>query len=262
MEKSVDTDFSKNSRRQTMKIFAHRGFSGEYPENTMLAFKEAEKTGCDGIELDVQLTKDLVPVIIHDEKIDRTSSGKGRVCDYTFDELRSFSFGYSDKFGGQFFEAEIPCLEEYLKWMAEEACQIITNIELKNSVYYYGGMERMVVEMVRKYGLLDRVILSSFNNASVLKCKEIEPSVKTGFLTEAPIGNPGVYTKEFGVDYYHPDLSTLTEEHVKNCSENGIGVNVWTVNEREDFLKMKKWGISRVFTNYPDRGREIISEMR
>lgn len=241
-----------------MKIFAHRGFSGEYPENTMLAFKKAAETGCEGIELDVQLTKDLVPVIIHDERIDRISSGRGRVCDYTFDELRSFSFGYPDKFGDKFSDEKIPCLEEYLEWLAEEASQIITNIELKNSVYYYGGMEQMVIDMVRKYNLLERVIISSFNNASVLKCKEMEASLKTGFLLEGAIGNPGVYTREFGVDYYHPSMEFLTEEHVKNCSENGIGVNVWTVNEKDEFLKMKKWGVSLVFTNYPDRGKKAV----
>jgi glycerophosphoryl diester phosphodiesterase len=74
-----------------MKVMAHRGYSGKYPENTMLAFEEAAKTGADGIELDVQLTKDGQVVVIHDERIDRTTDGSGWVKDYTYEELKKFN---------------------------------------------------------------------------------------------------------------------------------------------------------------------------
>ena len=80
-----------------MKVFGHRGFSGEYPENTMLAFQKAVEAGCEGIELDVQLTKDLVPVIMHDEKVDRTTDGSGYIYDLTYDELCKLDCSYPDK---------------------------------------------------------------------------------------------------------------------------------------------------------------------
>ena len=85
-----------------MYIFAHRGFSGEYPENTMLAFDKAVEAGADGIETDVQLTKDLVPVIMHDEMLDRTTDGHGFVGDYTYDELSKLNDSYTAKFGDKF----------------------------------------------------------------------------------------------------------------------------------------------------------------
>ena len=119
-----------------MKVFAHRGCSGTRPENTFVSFKQAATTGCYGIELDVQLTKDGKMVILHDEKIDRTSDGTGFVRDYTYEELLKFDF--SAEFVGQFGRNTIPLMEEYLDWVS--GTDLVTNIELKNSVCYYEGM--------------------------------------------------------------------------------------------------------------------------
>ena len=94
-----------------IKVYAHRGYSGRFPENTMLAFQEAAKTGCDGIELDVQLTKDGQLVVIHDETIDRTTDGSGYVRDYTLEELRRFNA--AAKWDGRFGFQPIPTFEEY-----------------------------------------------------------------------------------------------------------------------------------------------------
>lgn len=240
-----------------MKVFAHRGFSGEYPENTMLAFKKAVAAGCDGIELDVQLTKDLVPVIMHDEKVDRTSDGTGCICDMTYEELSKLDCSYPSKFEGKYGPQKIPLLEEYLEWMAKEAVDIVTNIELKNSVYYYEGLENKVMALVCQYGLEERIILSSFNNASIMKCKLMNAKIAGGFLVERAVENAGAYVRECNAEYYHPNLEYLKEEHVKRCSENGIGVNVWTVNEEEDMRTMKKWGVHSIITNYPNKGRRI-----
>lgn len=240
-----------------MNVYAHRGFSGEYPENTMLAFRKAVEAGCDGIELDVQLSKDGIPVIMHDEKVDRTSDGTGAICNLTYDELTKFNCSYPKKFGNQFGFEKIPSLEEYLSWMAQEAVSIVTNIELKNSIYYYSGMEEQVIALIRKYHLEDRMILSSFNHASILLCKQKEPRISCGFLAERSLDPAGVYARACGVEYYHPGLECLTEEQVRNCSQNGICVNVWTVNEKEEIARMKAWGVHAVITNFPDRGREV-----
>ena len=175
-----------------MKVFGHRGFSGEYPENTMLAFQKAVEAGCEGIELDVQLTKDLVPVIMHDEKVDRTTDGSGYIYDLTYDELCKLDCSYPDKFAGKFGRLQIPTLREYLEWMAEEE-DLITNIELKNSVYYYGGMEEKVIDMICEYGLEDRIILSSFNNASIVLCRQSDETIAGGFLVDKYVDNAGVY---------------------------------------------------------------------
>lgn len=242
----------KDGNKQ-MQIIAHRGFCGEYPENTMLAYEMAKEAGCDGIELDVQLTKDQVMVLIHDESIDRTSNGKGFVKDYTYEELLRFDF--SAGFMGRYGVNKIPTMNEYLDWV--QGINVFTNIELKNSVCYYADLEDMVIEAVRQRKLENRVLLSSFNNVSILKCKRLMPEVKTAFLTETPIWNAGRYVSENQVDCFHPDLTWLTREEVNNCKEYGVKVNVWTVNTKEDMQKMKVFGVDGIFTNYPNKFQDL-----
>ena len=195
-------------------------------------------------------------MIMHDEKVDRTTDGSGYIYDLTYDELCKLDCSYPDKFAGKFGRLQIPTLREYLEWMAEEE-DLITNIELKNSVYYYGGMEEKVIDMICEYGLEDRIILSSFNNASIVLCRQSDETIAGGFLVDKYVDNAGVYARTCDVQYYHPNLEYLKEEHVRSCSQNGIGVNVWTVNEEEDMRRMKKWGVNSIITNYPDRGRAV-----
>lgn len=133
-----------------MKIWAHRGCSQMYPENTLLAFEKAAAiNGLEGIELDIQLTKDGELVVIHDERVDRTTEGTGFVRDYTLAELKRLHV-YADMNPGQ----RIPTMRETLD-LLEPAMRkgLRLNIELKNSVYSYEGMEEKIVEMIGRYGL-------------------------------------------------------------------------------------------------------------
>lgn len=231
-----------------MKVFAHRGFSGRYPENTMLAFRKAYEAGADGIELDVQLTKDGVVVVIHDELLDRTTDGTGFVRDYTCEELKRFN---ASKIHGETspFEA-IPTFEEYCSWVKDTP--IITNIELKTGVYYYENIEEKTLELVKKYHLEDRVIFSSFNHLSVLKMKELAPELPCGALTEnGGIGNAGFYCQRFGLEYYHPDYHDMDDASVQECRDRGIGLNIWTVNDLEGLETLYRWGAHGIITNYP-----------
>ena len=113
-----------------VKIYAHRGYSGFYPENTMLAFQKAWEAGSDGIELDVQLTKDGELVVIHDETLDRTTDHTGRVCDYTLEELKTCNAAAKSSYANTFMT--IPTFEEYCAWAA--TTNLVTNIEIKSSV--------------------------------------------------------------------------------------------------------------------------------
>ena len=231
-----------------MKVYAHRGYSGKYPENTMLAFQEAAKTGCDGIELDVQLTKDGKVVVIHDEAVDRTTDGSGKVKDFTYQELARLNAAklYEGKYGF----CGIPLFEDYCKWAAGQ--ELVTNIELKTGVYYYEGLEEKTLELVRRYGLEEKVFYSSFNHLSLLKVKELAPQAVCGALLEhAGIGNAGYYCRRFGLQAYHPGYKGLTEETVRGCRENGIQVNVWTINDMGVLEQLEEWGCDGVITNYP-----------
>lgn len=236
------------------KIFAHRGFSGKYPENTMLAFQKAVEIGVDGIELDVHLTKDNEIVIIHDEDIKRTCDGEGLVKDMTLEELRRFDA--SATFRGVYGFCGIPTLREYFELVKDTP--IITNIELKTGVYEYPTIEKRVIDMVREFGLSDKIIFSSFNHFTVKRCEEIAPEIKRGFLTGDWIYDFGKYTAERNVQCCHPWHVSLSEEVIREMHEAGCEINTWTVNEYTDIEKLSKWGVDSLIGNFPDRMIEVL----
>lgn len=236
------------------KIFAHRGFSGKYPENTMLAFEKAVEIGVDGIELDVHLTKDNEIVIIHDEDIKRTCDGEGLVKDMTLEELRKFDA--SATFRGVYGFCGIPTLREYFELVKDTP--VITNIELKTGVYEYPTIEKRVIDMVREFGLSDKIIFSSFNHFTVKRCEEIAPEIKRGFLTGDWIYDFGKYTAERNVQCCHPWHVSLSEEVIREMHEAGCEINTWTVNEYADIEKLSNWGVDSLIGNFPDRMIEVL----
>lgn len=239
-----------------IKNFAHRGFSGKYPENTLLAFKKAIEFHADGIELDVQLTEDDEIVIIHDESIDRTTNGKGLVKDYTYEELKKFdaSYIYTGKFGFN----KIPTLKEYFTLIKNT--NIITNIELKTSIFQYNGIEEKVYNLIKEFNFEDRVIISSFNHYSILKMKTLAPHIKCGFLTESWIINPGQYLKDNHIECYHPHFAILTHDMVKHLKKFDIEINTWTVNKEEDIRDLISKKVDILIGNFPDLINHILNE--
>ena len=240
-----------------MKNFAHRGFSGKYPENTILAFQKAIEVGIDGIELDVQLTSDGEVVIIHDEKVDRTTNGEGLVVSYTLEELKKLdaSYIYTGKMGFN----PIPTLREYFELVKDEP--LVTNIELKTGINEYPGLEEKVYALIKEYHLEDRIIISSFNHYSVLRMKEIAPELVYGFLSDTWIYNPGAYTKNYGVTCYHPAFVQLKQEIVDEIKASNIIINTWTVNTEEQIRDMYAKGIDTVIGNYPDLTARVLKEL-
>lgn len=240
------------------KIVAHRGFSYSYPENTMLAFAKAVEAGCDGIELDVQLTRDNEIVVIHDEKIDRTTNGTGLVRDYTLEELRRFDAHGKFK-PGEFETQAIPTLREYFTFMKDK--KQFTNIELKNSVFRFEGMEKKVVDMVLEFGLEDRIQFSSFNHYSMKLCKELIPSIPVGLLTSSWIVNPGAYGKSVGADFINAIYSSFLPETFAEITAAGLGCNAWTVDDPNHMKGFMEMGISSVITNRVDLALEIAQQV-
>jgi glycerophosphoryl diester phosphodiesterase len=234
--------------------FAHRGFSGKYPENTMLAFEKAIEVGCEGIEFDVHFSKDGKLVIVHDETIDRTSNQNGFVKDLTYEELCQADFSY--KFQKEYGFQRIPTLEEYLELVKDK--DIITNIELKTCIFEYPGIEQVVYDLIRKYDLRDKMIISSFNHYSVMRMKEIDPDIKCGLLTESWLIKAGEYVKNCGVECFHPIGTMLNPETVKEVRDNGIEINTWTVNKPEEVDYMINLGVDGIIGNNPDvTGRRL-----
>lgn len=237
------------------KIFAHRGYSGKYPENTMIAFKKALECGVDGIELDIQLTKDGEVVIIHDETIDRTTTGKGFVIDYTYEELEKFDASF--KFKDLGFN-KIPTLREYFQLVKDY--DIVTNVELKIGINEYLGIEEKVWELIKEYNLEEKVIISSFNHFSVMRMKKIAPQLKYGFLSEDWIIDAGKYTHSHGVQCYHPRFNNLVPNVIKELKKYNLEINTWTVNLEEDMRYLYSNNIDVIITNYPELAQEIKKE--
>ena len=130
--------------------------------------------------------------------------------------------------------------------------KLITNIELKTSIICYPEIEEKTAEMVRAFGLEDRVIFSSFNHLSALRMKELLPQCPVGALVENnDLQFAGYYCHKYGFDFYHPDCHLLTKANVDNCKEYGIGINTWTVNDLGIFETMVEWGVEGVIGNFP-----------
>lgn len=162
-----------------MKIWAHRGCSQRYPENTLLAFEKAiELKNLTGIELDIQLTKDGELVVIHDERVDRTTEGIGFVRDYTLVELKKLHI-YADINTSQ----QIPTMDEVFDLLEPKLKSgMKLNIELKNSVYPYPGMEEKIIDLVHKRGLEKAIVYSSFYAKSLELVRQLDPDTEIGIL--------------------------------------------------------------------------------
>ncbi len=236
--------------------YAHRGFSGAYPENTMLAFEQALKAGCEGIEFDVHLSRDGEVVILHDETVDRTSHQSGTVKDMTYAELQQVDVSY--RFGGQYGVQRIPTLREYFELVQER--DIVTNLELKTGVYEYPGIEAAVYEQIRAYHMEKKVVISSFNHHSVLRMKALAPELACGFLSDTWILDVGDYVESYGVEAYHPEFHMLTVKALADLKAHSIQINTWTVNQPEDIRHMIALGVDGIISNYPDRVAELLKE--
>jgi glycerophosphoryl diester phosphodiesterase len=227
--------------------FAHRGFSARYPENTLLAFRQAWAAGCDGIELDVHLSKDGTPVVIHDEDTLRTTGVRGRVGEMSFSDLCRLDAGQGEP---------VPSLEAYLDWAAR--FPLCTNIELKNDRVCYAGLEEKVLELVRRRKLERRIILSSFNHDSIIKCKALAPDISCGFLIEQAVEDPAAYLRRHGVEYFHPDHRLLDGPFGEAVFREGLALHVWTVDDRDGIDALLRRQVRGIITNDPRLLNEVM----
>ena len=168
-----------------MEIWAHRGASRVAPENTMPAFERAIAAGADGIEFDVQLSRDGEVVVIHDETLSRTTDGTGRVVDHTLAELRAL-----DASAGRdsWTDVRIPTLAEVLALLAPTTLR--ADIELKNSEEPYPGLEELVLAEVAAAGMVDRTLYSSFSGESVRRLAGLAPAAEVALIYSSPLARP------------------------------------------------------------------------
>lgn len=236
-------------------IFAHRGFTGYYPENTMLAFqKAAAETAADGIELDIQLTKDGEIVIMHDERLDRTTNGSGWIKDYPLKELKTLSVGVNVK--GFFPRQTIPTLREYFDWF--KTTSLITNIELKTGVFEYEGIEAKLAALVGEYNLEKQVWFSSFNHYSLANLKKLLPNAQCGLLMDTWLMNVGAYAASQGAATVNAcSYFCCKEGVVEDLHAHGVGLQAWTPNDAQLMKKLVDRGVDSLITNFPDIAAKV-----
>ena len=238
-----------------MKIWAHRGCSQRYPENTLLAFEKAAAIqNLEGIELDIQLTKDSELVVIHDERVDRTTEGIGFVRDYKLSELKRLHI-----YAGNNQSQSIPTIDEVFDLLEMRLkLGLKLNIELKNSTYSYSGMEEKIVEKVHKRGLQKAVVYSTFYAKSLEKLKMLDADAELGILDSKVSDCMYKIKGECGATALHPFWREidLTAEQLE-----GYAVRAWMSGHlypeeptggRLDFAVLETKGITDIILNEPE----------
>ncbi len=236
------------------RVIAHRGFSGRAPENTLAAIREAILIGADMAEIDVTLSSDGEIVVIHDETLDRTTSGTGEVSRFTLSELQAMDAGswFSQQFAGE----RIPTLEEVLETVDGE---ILLNIEIKSEAVER-GIAADVVAAVLKSGMIDQIVISSFSPMALERVRSESSDVVTAVLYNSKVhaGLDAVDIVEgLGASVFNIKRTRLTSTMIKRCRENNIPVGIYTVNKKRHMRKLSKKGVAAVFTDHPDRMLKI-----
>lgn len=236
-----------------MIVIAHRGYSSKAPENTMAAFELALEAGAGGLELDVHLSKDGEVVVIHDEKVDRTTDKIGLVRDFTMAELKSFDAGswFSPDFKGE----QLPSLGQVLDLV--KGTNVLLNIETKTAL----GFERLneqIAPLVDEYELWEQTIISSFNHYALVHFKQLRPQAQTAILYTSALVNPWVYAASIGASVLHPYHGSIIPEIVSQAQDHGMQVNVWTVDREADIERIKACKVDGIITNVVERVQSLI----
>jgi len=241
-------------------IIAHRGFSGAAPENTLASFQKAIEAGSDMIELDTCLSKDGELVVIHDDTLDRTTNRKGKVSDFTLDELKQLDAGswYGPPFAGE----RIPTLKEVLDLARG---RIPVNIELK-----VGGLGRYTLkeladralQEVEKAGMEKQVLFCSFSPQALERIKERNPGIPTALVWGKKWDFPQEITggKSFPILVCRDKF--LTKGNLSRARQKGMKVWVWTVDEAQGMEEFLNLGVDGIITNYPDRLVQILRKKK
>jgi len=238
-----------------MEIWGHRGAYDHAPENTLTGFQLAVDMGADGVEFDIQLTRDGEVVVIHDEKIDRTSDGHGFVKDFTLSELKKFNFNKKGITKPLFME--IPTLDEAIQLL--KLLNVRVNIEFKTGKVYYEGIEAKALEIINKHDMLEKTVWSSFNHYSIQKLKQLELHAETALLSASQIHVTGEQCEKTGASALHANIKQLLYPGlVDECHKRGIKVRAWTVSKVKELKLAQDSNVDGICTNRIDAARKFF----
>lgn len=221
-------------------LLGHRGAMARAPENTLGAFRAALDDGGDGVELDVCLSGDSVPVVVHDDTLDRTTNVHGKPSDYDADELAGVDAG--TWFGPEWHQEHIPRLHEVFQAMPRGA---VVNVEIKGPTPAWAGLERRAVDVIRRYPHV-RVIVSSFHPAQLLEVRRVAPELPIGLLIADDSILPGrtAMTAPLLVpDAVHPPARIVDRAFVDAARGAGLRVHVWSVKTTQEAQRLLDLGV-------------------
>ncbi len=226
-------------------VYAHRGASEYAPENTMQSFYLGVQMGANGIETDVQLTKDKVLILFHDDTLDRVTDAKGFVKDFTYEELKKLSIKkgvHQDK---------IITFEEFVNCFGWR--DLTFAIELKGD-----GVAEETARIINKYGIGDKCIITSFKFKELADINRIEPKFKLGYLVSKV--DEEIISQFNQIKFYEicPLIDIIDENFVKEWNKKGCGVRAWGISDQEKMINAYKFGVSGMTVNFPDKLIEYI----
>lgn len=210
-------------------IFGHRGYPAKFPENSLNGFQYAIDHHADGLEFDVHLTKDNVPVIMHDEKINRTTNGHGRIHDYTYGQLQVFHLSNGET---------VPKLKDLLSLAANQP--IYLNLEFKTNKIHYPNIERIVLDMVHQYHLVYPVIYSSFSLQTLKDAYKVSPNEQYYLLANHPLLHP----RELMIDAHLAGLHLNHYQPLRNIKER-----IWTIDDPSTERKLLADHVAGIITD-------------
>jgi glycerophosphoryl diester phosphodiesterase len=242
-------------------IIAHRGDSAQRPENTLAAFAAALEAGAGIVELDVQLTRDSVPVVIHDASLDRTTSGRGPVREHLLAELRALSAGYPQRFGPEYAGERVPTLAEALAFLQGRARVMIEIKPESVSADAEGGVEALVVAEVRRRGMTADVALLSFDPRALERCRRLAPELTRGQLySQADVDTMLAGAERVAAALLLPHKHLLSEALRDRCRAAGLRLATWVVDDPEELRALARFELYGIGTNRPGPMLEALAE--
>lgn len=230
-------------------IYAHRGASAYAPENTVPAFLLAAELGADGIEFDVKVTRDGNVIVLHDQTLERTTTGTGNFKNYGFDELRKLDAGI--KFQGNFKDVRIPTLEEVFEAVGG---RLGINIELTNYATPNDNLIERTAKILEQVNDHSKIMFSSFNWGNLKKARILCPDIPCGLLAMPSIAgwaSRSFLSRNVPHEALHPYFSDVNEGNVGKIHRQGKKMNVWTVDDPKEMVRLRELGVDMIMTDDP-----------
>jgi glycerophosphoryl diester phosphodiesterase len=237
-------------------IYAHRGASAHAPENTISAFLLAIEHGADGIEFDVKVTCDGRVIVLHDQTLQRTTTGSGDLKSFSYEELRKLDAG--SKFSTKYSNEKLPTLEEVFEAVGN---RIGINIELTNYATPGDDLIEKVARILATVKDTSKVMFSSFNWGNLKKARKLCPRIPCGILALPGIAgwlSRSYFTRNVPHEAVHPYFADVSINSVQNWHRQGFKVNIWTVNDPKEILRLKDLGVDMIMTDDPALAKSTI----